>query len=344
MPALTPSYLTDLETRMRLISARSYDVLAQDLWCFKVAKQLQSESKKERLIWLLDSAKIERTNVEGGQIPFEDILSATTEFTNQNAAAGLEMSRNEIEDKDANGVESAAHWARTIGAYAAYWPQEQIAKAMLLNPTCYTGQPLFSTAHPVNPFNSSLGTFANRFTGASSGAYPGAAPIDYSVSVDEAVQNLSKVLAYIATIKQPGGTAPRKLKPVGLLHPPNLTARAQQITNARFIAQAAGSAAGSADVEAIIRNYGLGQPIEAPELGSAFTNGSDTTYYLLMKEIISDELGALIYSNRNPFKITYHDGMTDAQLERENKLQWTCQGRNIVAPGHPYLIMRCDAA
>lgn len=343
MAAITPSFLFDLESNMRVITSREFERLTSQLWWTLLAKRMPSGAKKERISWLLDSAKIERTIKGGGQVSFEDIVALTTEYENLNASAGLKLKKEQLEDLDGNGVQLATHWSRQMGAYAAYWPQKMIAKAIRDNGATYDGLAFFHLSHPVNPFNTAIGTYANRFTGVASGIYPGALPIDSSVSVETAVQNIAKAIAYVASLKMPNGEDPRFLRLKHLFVPPALTARAQQITNAKFIAQAAGSAAGSGDVEALIRNFGLGQPVECPELGSAF-GGSDTTYYLGMEEITSNELGALVYVDREPFSITYHGPQTDASLARIREFQWTTEGRNVVGMGHPYLLFRAEAS
>jgi phage major head subunit gpT-like protein len=342
MSALTPSFLFDLESNMRLIGAREYERLTSNLWWPKVAKRMPSGAKKERISWLLDTARIVRTIKGGGQVSFEDIVMKTVEYENENAAAGLKLKKEQLEDLDGNGVDLAAHWARQMGALAAYWPQKMVAKAIRDNPVTYDGKTFFASDHPVNPFDASKGTFENVFTGAASGIYPGALPIDNSVSLEVAVQNIAKALAYVASLKMPNGEDPRMLVIAAIIVPPALTARAQQITNAKYIAQAAGSAAGSGDIEAVIRNFGLGQPIEAAEFGSAF-GGSDTSYYLLTREITSDELGAFLYIDREPFSIVFHGPQTDAELARKREFQWTTEGRNTVGGGHPYLLFRVDA-
>jgi phage major head subunit gpT-like protein len=343
MSALTPSFLFDLESNMRVITSREYERLNRQLWWDKVAKRMPSGAKKERVSWLLDSAKIERTIKGGGQVSFEDIVMITTEYENLNAAAGLKLKKEQLEDLDGNGVQLATHWSRQMGAYAAYWPQKMIAEAIRNNGTGYDGVAFFhASAHPVNPFNAGAGTYANLFTGAASGIYPGALPIDNSVSVETAVQNIAKAIAYVASLKMPNGQDPRFLRLAHIIVPPALVARAQQITNAKYIAQAAGAAAGSGDVEAVIRNFGLGQPVEAAELGSAF-GGSDTSYYLAMEEITSSELGALLYIDREPFSVVYHGPQTDADLARIREFQWTTEGRNVVGLGHPYLLFKANA-
>lgn len=346
MGALTPEFTQDLQTNVKLIAAREYQRLLKNLWWNRVAKLRPSEGKSERLVWLLDSARIER--VDPGSVNFEDILSKSTEFTAEFAAAGLNIKKEMLEDL-ANGVyggeglEVAAHWARQMGALAAYWPQKQVAKAIRDNPVTYDGLAYFHAAHPVNPFKSSAGTYANEITGAvldAAGLGSAAPKIDSSVTVDVAAENVGRVIAYAASIKMPNGEDPRGLRCVGMMVPPNLTTRAQQLTNAKVIAQAAATGGGGADVEAVVRNWGLGQPIQADELGASFENGSNTSYYMLMADAEQDELPAFTYVNREPFQIIAHNGTTDAELARIRELQWTTAGRNTVSPGHPYHLFR----
>jgi phage major head subunit gpT-like protein len=338
MPAITPSFTFDLESNMRVISAQEYQRLNSNLWWRTICKETTSTAKKERVSWLLDTARIQRTG-HGGNIEFEDIVSQTQEIENLNAAAGLKIKKEQFEDVDGNGISYASHWSRQVGAYAAYWPQKMLAKAILANPTAYDGLSFFNVAHPVNPFNLAAGTYANLFTGSASGIYPGALKIDVSVTIDVAVQNLAKIIAYIASLKMPNGEDPRFLTLAHLFVPPALVARAQQLTNAKFIAQAASGGAGTADIESVITNFGLGQPVVVTELQSAF-GGSDTDFYVGMQEITSNELGAFVYQNREPFSVLYYGPQNDAQLARIREFQWLTEGRNVVMPGHPYLLFK----
>lgn len=340
MPTITPTFMYDLESNMRTITSQEYNRLNSRVWWRLIAKTVPSVAAKERLTWLLDTARIQRTG-HGGNIEFEDIVAQTTEVENLNAAAGLKVKKEKFEDVDGNGIDYAAHWSRGVGAYAAYWPQKVLAQAILANPLTYDLKQFFATDHPLNPFRLSAGTFTNVFT---AGAGPGPLPIDDSVTIDVAVKNIAKAIAYIAGIKMPSGEDPRQLRVAHLFVPPALTARAQQLTNAKFIAQAAGSSAGSGDVEAMIRNFGLGQPVEVAEFGAGFTGGSDTTWYLGMEDILTNELGAFSYVNREAFSILYYGQQNDAELARIKEYQWTTEGRNAILPGHPYLLFQCKAA
>lgn len=335
MGQLTPEFLFNLESRMRVIGANEYERLSDpaNLWWTQVAREMDSGAKAERVSWLLDTAKIERPQAAhgGGQAIFEDLVMVTTEYEAENAVGGLELKKEQFDDLDGNGVNLAASWMRQITAKAVYWPQQQVADAIKANGTTYDGLSFFNASHPVNPFNTGAGTYSNLLAGKD---------VSSAVTVDVAINNIASALADIAAIKMPDGQTPRYLKMRGLLHPPALTARMQQITQAQYIAQAAATGGGSGDVAAVIRNFGLGTPFEAPELGANF-GGNDTHYYIIAQEATSDELGAFVYVNREPFSVIFHDRMTDAELARIRKLQWLTEGRNVVGGGHPYLLFKC---
>lgn len=348
---LTQEFVLKLEDNMRQIAANEYQRLLSELWWMKVAKEVPSKSRKEIFTWLLDTAGIEY--VEEGNIEFDELMTRQTEFEAKNAAKGLRVTRNKFEDLDGSGVAGgggiklATEWTRQQTAQAGYWPQKQLAAAIRGggSATAYDGQNFFSTAHPVNPFNSAAGTYKNDFTGGD------AVPIGVSVTLEEAIENIQEVLTYIASLKMPNGEDPRMLKAYTILHPPALQMRVNQLLGAKFIAQdSKGGGGGSADIEAVVRGWGFGPPICAPELGAGFSGGSDTTYYILVKDILSDDLGAFSYVNREPFAITYYTGQSgapqgfDAVLDRARELEWHIQGRNVVGLGHPYLIYRCRAA
>ncbi len=343
MPTLTPSFLWDLESNMRIITLREYDRLTSNLWYTNLLKiGPKSESKRERVIWMLDTARIKDTD-HGGHIPFEDLVSQTTEVEMKSAAAGLKLYKNDVEDMDGHGIDAAVEWSRQIGSYAAYWPQKKFAEALKTNGKTYDGKPFFATDHPVNPFRTQAGTYSNVFTGAASGAFPGALRIDEGVSIEQAIANLGKAIAYIAQMKMPNGEDPRFLTPVSkLIVPPALAVRATQITNAKYIAavaNVAGTLAGASDVEAVVRNLGLGQPIIAPELGAAF-GGSDQAFYLGMDEATSSDLGAFMWIPREDFSVRYYGNTTEAQLDRMNQLEWHTQGRYGLMSGHPFCLFK----
>lgn len=363
MPALVPSFVFDFESEMQRITESEYArmVASENLWWRDIARVRNTGKKREIIAWLLSTAQI-RTQGLGGNIAFSDMAATFKEYDILNSGNGLKLSRDQLEDNDGNGFDFAAEWSAQMGAYMAYWPQQQISNLIINGATssavAYDNVQFFAdnvvnstNGHPVNQFNTSAGKYYNWFHGASSGSYPGALPIDESVTVDVALANLQKAIAYIASIKMPNGVTPRFLKPRRLMVPPRLVARAQMLTNARYIAQAAGSSGGgSADIESVIGNWGFMQPIEVQEFaGVTLGDGasSDLIWYIAAEQVTTTQLGALVYVDRDPFKITYYTGQgggtgVDAVLDRARELEWHVQGRNVAGYGHPYSLFRFD--
>lgn len=334
MPALTPSFLFDLESNLRKIVDDEYSRLASDLWWSKVAKVRPSSSKREILTWLLSTAQIESQGL-GGNMSFEDMVMRTTEFTNMDSGNGLKLRRQQFEDLDGNGVDIASQWARDTAAYMAYWPQKQVVAAMKAGETAlaYDGKAFFATDHPVDGGSSSY-TYSNLFSS-----------VGINGDVDDALTNLQTVFANIASIKMPNGEDPRRLRPAGLIVPPKLYGRAVQLTSAKFLASAANSAAATSDVEMLIKSLGYGTPIMADEFAGW---ESDTSYFVVAEQISTSQLGAMVYSEREPYRITYYTGQggstgVDAILDRAQELEWHNHGRNVTAYGHPFLLFKCKA-
>jgi phage major head subunit gpT-like protein len=348
MGVLSPEFLFDFESNMQSIIENEYARIASRLWWSRFMKTRPSASKKEIVAWLISTAKIEDLGKFGGSMFFEDLLSQYTTYENKAAGAGLKLRRFQLEDMDGKGLELASKWAGDIGAYMAYWPQKQLVNLMKNGHSAgfnsYDGVPFFSSAHLANGVNSDAGTFQNIFTGAASGSYPGACPIS-GVAADVALANLTKAIAYIKSIKMPNGEDPRFLNPVALIVPPALQSTAVQITNAKFLAQAASSGGGGGDVAAVIQSFGFSQPV----IGDEFAGfEGDSTYFIACEEMNQSQLGAFVYVDREPFKITYYTGQgggtgVDAQLDRADELEWHCKGRNVAGYGHPYLFFKVKA-
>jgi phage major head subunit gpT-like protein len=337
MPALTPSFVMDLESRMQIISDREYERLNAALWWKQIAKERPSTGRREIVTWLLSTAQI-RDQGKGGNIIFEDIVSQLTEFENKFSGAGLKLTRAQLEDTDGGGMELASQWSADIGAYMSYWPQKLCAHFLKnahdpLQYKAYTQKPFFAIDHPLNPFNTAAGVYSNLLTGL---------PIDDAINLDIALQNMSKVFAAIASIKMPNGEDPRMLRPRWIFAGPRLFPRAVQLTSAKFIAQAStGGGGGSADVEALIKALGYATPVQVDELAGFET---DTTWFVGVEALASSQLGAIVYSQREPFRINFYSNVDQVQLSRAQELEWHCHGRNNIAPGHPFLLIKVKAA
>lgn len=357
--SITPEFFMDLKTQIALITAQEYQRLSQHQWWRDVAMERPSQSAKERLVWWLDTASIRRE--DHGTVTFETLMQKSVEYENKFASAGLKITREDLEDLQGGipgglGMSQASEWARQIGAKIAYWPQQVVAEAMLDNIPGYDGKNLFATDHPVNPFLTNAGTFSNIINSTVLNAAGLGSDIPAihafgsgAVTVDVAFDNLARVYAYISTLVMPDGHTPRMLRPRGLLVPPPMSLRAQQVVNGRVIAQAAKSGGGGADVEGLIKNeLGLQSVREAYELSGAFktpagNSGSNTSFYVLMEQA-GQEISAVTYVNREPFQVIAMTPNDDSVLAVTREFQWTCAGRNVVGAGHPYQLFRVDAA
>lgn len=338
--AITPQFLYDLESNMRVIQEDVYAKLSSNLWWSKFTRVMPSKSKRELVHWLISSVTLDDLGVRGGNMNFEELVSTYTEFTNRFSGKGLKVVKSEFDDLDGSGIDQATTWSRDITRMMAYWPQKQVVKLILNGETgkTYDGLSFFNASHLNHPLDSSKGTYANLFTGAPSGVYPGALDISANVSAEQAAINLGKAIAYIRGVpKLPNGEDPRYVKPSCLVVPPALSDRAQLLTTAKYIAiAAAAGGAGTADVEGMIKSWQLGEPVVAEELGASFTGGSDTDWYLATDEIDGTQLGSFLYIDRDPYKINYYGNVDQAFLDRAQELEWHAMGRNGSGYGHPY--------
>jgi len=345
MALLTSAFLFDLESNMRVISENTYLTLTKDQWWRQASRELTgSVTKRERILWLLETGFLEYGTE--GQTQFMDMATVTTEYEHQYVSgSGLKMLKSQLEDTDANGVAIATKWARTMGALAANFPQQELARVILANPVTYDGIAYFhsnvggNTGHPIDPTNPTGQRFANLFTGTASAFNPGPLPLG-GVTIDVAQGNINKALSYIAGIPQPNGRNPRKLRPTRLFVPPALHYPALLATQSKMIAMSAASGGGGADVSLVVSAFDL-EVIKVPEF-AATMGGSDTAYFIGCEDV-GGELGAFVYSNREPFNISYHGPLTDAQLASKREYEWIPHGRSVVGPGHPYLMFRCNA-
>ncbi len=382
MPSITPSFVMGYEREMRAITENTYvnRLKSENIWWNKVARKMPIEKLTERVTWFLETAMIEPVGPAGtGAVEFEDLVTQTVEYPTFKHGRGIIVNRDNLEDLDGSGLNALASWSAQIGNEIAYYPQRLFAQLVLNgantdgSANAYDGVPYFTALvsgnpHPYNPYRTELGGYYNWLKGTASGTYPGACPIDDSIDLDVALVNLSKVIAYISTVKMSNGVDPRFLTPKYIVAPPRMAARLAQLQGAKFIAMQAGSGAGSADVAALIQSFGLGSTIIAQELGAAITysaqmpfmgsggkvqfaaeslTGSDTTYYVVCEEMSSTMLGGLLYVSRKDFKVTYYTGDSggtamSAELDRKDQFEYHVKGRMSPAYGHPFAIFRCD--
>lgn len=348
MPLVTPEFVMDLESNMRVLTENEYARFQDPMntWWDLIARVRPSMTKRELVAWFLSTAQIHDQG-GGANYRFHDPVMIETEFTPRTAGAGLRVRREQFEDIDGNGIDggeglqASSLWARDMGAQFGYWPQLKVAELLQEGETAegYDGVPFFDTAHPLNGQDDSDGVYSNLLVGA---GYR----IDSGVDTDDAMRNLASVYKAIRSIKMPNGKQQRMLRPAGILTGPAMFPHVSQLLNAKFIAAVAGSGAGSMDFSGYTSRMGYGKVTEAPEL---IDSEYDTSYYVVVEQIGSSELGALVYLQREAFSIRYYTGRgggngVDAILDRLDLLEWHASGRNGVGYGHPYLLIKVKAA
>lgn len=332
---VSPDFLMDFESRMRVITSQAYDALNRESWWQKLTRTHQSKNRRELMTWLLDTAVIEYE--EEGNIQFEELSHQMAQYEVEFASRGFKVKKSQFEDLDGNGIRLAADWARQIGAYAAYFPQKQAARALLegTSRNGYDGVPFFSASHPVDPFNSAAGTYSNLIT---TGIH-----LDDRNPMPLAFQSLNTIKKAIASVPMPNGEDPRNLRPRFFLAPPAMTQRLNLLLSAKFIGLGSGGA-GATDVQGVVASMGFaGGVVEAPELGAAY-GGSDTDCYLVCDEVGSPDLDALVWIEREPFEVRYYSGQDgggiSVDLNRIRELEWHVQGRNVLGYGHPFKVFK----
>jgi hypothetical protein len=351
MPTLTPSFMMDLESNMTFLQNESFVNLSARLWYTRLAKIRKSLTKREILSWIISTAYL-KDQGDGGRIDYDSIMAAYTEVTNHNRGTGLKITKNELTDLDGNGLAAAAEWSTKMGQLFAYDPQLLVANLIKVgeSTTGYDTKNFFATDHPVNPVVTNGVTYANLMTSTASGIYPGALPIG-TVPAATGLANLGKLYAYAASIAEPNGVTPRLLKPVNIFSPPALMPAFAGILDSKFIAATAVSATatlaaagGTMDITGIQSMLGMAKPIQCDELGSAF-GGSDTDYYVSFAPMgmESSQLGAIVYVEREPYRINYHGPQDQVELDRKKVFEWDAEGRNSVLFGHPFMLVKCKA-
>lgn len=316
MAAITPRFMFDFETRLNAAYSNAWSRKLKDLWWDRITARRESTSKRERFEWLLETAQIYQSNSKGSEMMFEDLASIVYEIENVDWETALELNRNEIED---NAYDKAGQWSRDAGSAAAYHPQKQIVQLLKNGKSQkgYDGQNFFSTTHPVNPYDSTLGNYSNLFT-----------------NKDLNATSLAAVMADIAKIKMPSGD-PRGLRPSVLIVDPSNAVAAYTITQAEIISDPTGGTGTATNM--VKRAFPFAMPIIADELAD------EPGVWYLAVEADEDALGGgLIYQERKPFEITSYVGASQAELDRMNMFEWHLRGRNVATYGHPYMIFRIE--
>lgn len=325
---VTPEFIVSFETEIQAIQANNWQRVGAMLTWDKIMKVRPSATKREILVWMLETARIYPEG-NGGNTRFDDMVAATFSYENDNAGAGLKLTKNEIEDNQmANGpagvgvLDYARKWASDISNAAMFYPEQALYNLIANGTTAtgYDGVTFFNAAHPTNP-NAPTGgtTYSNIITGVDIRNTPG--------TQDGLVAAQARFATALATVRAARflNGIPRYLKPTALIVPTALQFAAQQMVGAGVLG--------------LTTNILTNQNLEV--IVNPLLDGAPTTYYLAVDDMMSDDLGAFIWSEREPFTLRSYSMLDESALNRRDELEWTMKGRNSAQYGHPYLIYQC---
>ena len=324
---ITPTFVVSFETNMKTIVENNWKNVSANLYWDRLMKTRPSESKKEILYWMLNTAKIYPEG-NGGNTRFDDMVGFTTSYENDNAGAGFRLTRNEIDDNHMTStgqgvLDSASQWASDIGNAAAFYPQQALLNLITNGKTAtgYDGVPFFSASHPLNPGGGG-GTYSNIITAATIVPTSGATELE---NLGIAQTNFAKALAAVRSKKFLNGV-PRYLKPEVLVVPTALQYRAQQLLGAGVLGQTTN----------ILTSLGMDIIVDP------LLDAEPTVYYIGVADMMAGDLGPFIWSDRKPFSMNTYTADSEAELNRRDEFEWTMKGRNAAIYGHPYLMYRVE--
>lgn len=333
---ITPAWVNRFETNVQTLIQDSWARRAKSLFWDKVMDVRESKTGRDVFFWLLETAKIVDEGF-GGNKRFDDIAAQFFEVVNRNSGVGLRLTTNEIRDNQMSdaglrgmpALDFAASWARQVGGHGAYWPQQALIN-LIKNGTTqngYDGVPFFSTAHPINGFDSAAGTFSNRISG-----FPLSVVTSGVFDVAKMVYNFSQVLAAVRGTKQPNGL-PRDVVFKYAIGGPDMMLALPLILETKTFG---GGGVSVGPNENIVSRWGI-EPIIAPEL-------TETGVVYLVAEALPGEGGAFIFNERDPYVLSSYAPESLADLQRRKEFEWSYDGRNAALYGHPYLAVRVEAS
>lgn len=291
-----------------------------------------AQTTYQRLVTQVPSSTLEN------YYPFSDELPQAREWIGervlQNRAARnyvlknrdweltVKLNRNQVEDETFGffGSTTIPFMARQAAKQPDYMLQDLIQNGDSSSSTiyqAYDGQPFFSTSHPVNLDNSSLGTYSNRRTGTALSA-----------------NSLDAMMTAIAGFK----AANNKIvgaRATTLLAPPALATTARTIVNAQIVAPTAAFGGNAANVAVTNVMQNAVDIIVMPELA-----GEDTTWYLLD---LNEFVKPFIYQQRKAPQFQVKDRPDDDNVFWQKEFIYGWDSRGAMGYSFPFLALQAIA-
>lgn len=322
---ITPSFVQNLETAMQFSITNGMSRVANSIMWNKVMAQRSSSTRTELIYFLLETARLEDQGL-AGEVRRDDLAAKFMTVENRRTGAGLRLRKEEIEDNimasGAPALDYAKQWSDQIGAASVYYPQQKMfdlitgGESVQADASVYDGLAFFHASHPINPVvGASAGTYSNLIP---------SKPIDFDVTLAVAQANLASVLGTIAAYTMPNGIR-RFLKPAMLLHSVEIAPRVSEMLTARYV--------GSTE-NVGYTSLGI-QPMACPEL-------TGKNWYLVC-EPTPGEGGGLIFQQREAYTLNTFAPESAPALMARKEFEWDFSGRNAIAYGHPYLLVKVKA-
>ena len=305
------AHVMTVEDRLMKIANNDYEESLKNAWWDKLMRERPSTGRKEFLEFLLTTADIHL--LDTGTMKYDELVRSFFEFTNQKKGTGLKVNRDQFDDNELGFV---SDWAAQAGAAMALAPQYDAIDLIKAGETaiCYDGKAFFATDHPINPFDPGLGSYSNLLTGLPL--------VDANGLVIPSNFNAAK--AKMRSFVMPNGRN-RNLLPTFVVVPPSLELAADQLTKGKFIS--------ATDNVIATANNG----VEKIVINELETSPSD--WYIATSNSGTNML-PLMYANRRPYAINSYTGLTQAELNLRDELEWQIKGRNVAFYGHPFTMIK----
>lgn len=322
----TIEHVLNTESRLMQLTGDAYNAALQSLWWNRIMTERPGEGAKQVFEWLISQADIYPLNSTGDGLQYDDLVTQDHSVLHKDFGTALKISRNQFMD-DAFGF--AGQWFTQIGSRMALDPQYHCIDLIVNGETnkAYDGLAFYAKNHPVDPqagTGGPAGAFDNLIDDLNDidPTFSNATPPDLFHS--DAAKYLVAAIAYIKSIKMPSHKTrkprTRHLRPNILRVPPQAEKVAIELTSADFIGA----------TQNVIKQYQL-EVLVVDELAS-------TPKHWWLDCLAGETPGLLpfVRFERDPYALNSYTGMTQAQLNRENKLEWILRGRYGHMYGHPY--------
>lgn len=248
-----------------------------------------------------------------GERVFEQFSSYAYALENKTFEKSVGINIDDIDDLQ---VDHYPAIAAAIAEQVRNWPKKLVFAALINGSTrlCWDGQFFFDTDHPVDLYDSSLGTYSNSFTSRALTA-----------------ANLQATVADMATIAFKDGEVSSfgESGNLVLVVPPQLEDTAKQIVSAELVQNG-----GTNTMK------GVASVLKINRLGNVAAGGSATTWYLAD---VGQPMKPLIFQQRMAPTITAMLGATDPGVFYKNQYEWGVKARGVEGYGMPFLMAKCTA-